>query len=136
RLRGLRVGGAARIRSDARFRRGGSIPRSPRRCSTRWCCCSSWGGSSGSIPRDFDLDEVDAVLDCAAFWDLAGVDPEDELPIGCADGSFTTPETLADGHYYWQVRGFGISALTGDTAGPWSTVGHFIVGEAPAGPGA
>lgn len=93
------------------------------------------GGSSGSIPRDVDLDEVDAVLDCAAFWDFAGVDPEDELPIGCADGSFTIPETLADGHYYWQVRGFGISALTGDTAGHWSTVGHFIVGQAPAGPG-
>jgi hypothetical protein len=93
------------------------------------------GGSSGSIPRDVDLNEVDAVLDCAAFWDFAGVDLEDELPIGCADGSFTIPETLADGHYYWQVRGYGISALTGDPAGPWSTVGHFIVGEAPAGPG-
>jgi len=94
------------------------------------------GGSSGHIPPGVDLDEVDAVLDCTALEDFAGGGP---LPFMCADGSFTIPETLADGDYYWQVRGFGIDDLMGgfERSGGWSSVGHFIVGEAPAptGPG-
>jgi hypothetical protein len=95
------------------------------------------GGTSGEIPRNIDLDEVDAVLDCAALEEFGG---GGSLPFLCADGSFTIPETLADGDYYWQVRGYGIDDVAGSLAEPsgsWSSVGHFIVGDepAPAGPG-
>jgi hypothetical protein len=89
------------------------------------------GGTSGQLPRNIDLDEIDAVLDCTAFEDYVGGGP---LPFVCADGSFTLPDTLADGDYYWQVRGYGIDSLAmglEDSMGAWSAVGHFIVGEAP-----
>lgn len=92
-------------------------------------------GGSGSVPARIDLDEIDAVLDCEVLGSYLG---EGSIPVGCADGSFTLPTTLADGHYFWQVRGIGYDDIVGGIGGTgpmgggaWSTVGHFIVGDAP-----
>ena len=94
---------------------------------------------SGEVPRGFDLDEFDAIVDCATLIDfIGGVNPEaSELPFGCADGSVVLPEGLEDGAYYWQVRGHGIDgfASLASEPGPWSNVGHFNVGQAPLTPG-
>lgn len=93
---------------------------------------------AGELPEDIDLDQVDAVLDCDALGEYIGIGGEGgTLPFACADGSFTVPEALADGDYYWQVRGYGLStflAQAEQAVGPWSRVGHFTVGVAPAVP--
>ncbi|QNO37653.1 hypothetical protein H4J02_00985 [Protaetiibacter sp. SSC-01] len=95
----------------------------------------------GEVPSGLDFAEIDALLGCRALEELAGAGSEGiVLPFPCADGSYTLPDALADGDYYWQVRGYGITITAGagvlETAGPWSDVGHFEVGDdAPLAPG-
>jgi len=88
-------------------------------------------GGGGGLPEDvpIDLDEIDALLTCDVLDEFVGA----EIPLECADGSVTIPETLDDGHYFWQVRGIGIDGLMSSMSktGPWSKVGHFVVGEKP-----
>jgi hypothetical protein len=90
------------------------------------------------IPDGLRLADMDAMADCAALRDfLESVGEEDVLEMPCADGDLVVPDTLPDGEYFWQVRGMNLVAegeggpMGPLTTGPWSSVGRFIVGDAP-----
>jgi hypothetical protein len=93
-------------------------------------------GNLDDIPDGIRLDEIDALADCQSVLDfLESTGQEEVVDVPCADGAITIPTTVPDGSYYWQVRGIGFGALSeGESAGPWSDVGRFTVGDAPVVP--
>ena len=92
-------------------------------------------GIGSDIPEGLVLDEFDAEADCQLLQDLLGsLEGGEGVEIPCADGSYTIPSNLPDGAYFWQVRGISFTSLMNEDGlpGPWSSVGRFSVGEAPA----
>lgn len=89
---------------------------------------------TGDVPEGVRLDEFDALADCEALLDyLETQAPGSGLVFPCADGSVVLSEPMAQGAYFWQVRGLGFGSLIeGADPGAWSAVGRFTVGEAPA----